>query len=100
MLHCGSHFKPHPLDLGVVRLLAPHLTSLMWLGVVSCMCHARSPQVHFLEVYRLLTDGRTNAYECLAQDKRLRGVSKGANDTFLVGKNTLQSMGINSISKH
>ena len=38
--------KPHPLDLGiemgVVRLLAPHLTSLMWLGVVSSMCHAPS----------------------------------------------------------
>ena len=54
MLHCGSglaspfrssecshnqHFiiRPHPLDLGV---LAPPLTSLMWLGVVSSMCHA------------------------------------------------------------
>ena len=36
--------------------------------------------------------------EHLAQDKRLRGLSKGANDTSWVGKSTLQSMGISSIS--
>ena len=30
------------IEMGVVRLLAPHLTSLMWLGVVASMCHAPS----------------------------------------------------------
>ena len=47
LMYChNQHFRPHPLDLGlemgVVRLLAPPLTSLMWLDVVSSMCHTPS----------------------------------------------------------
>ena len=46
LAECTVIIRPHPLDLdlemGVVRLLAPHLTSLMWLGVVSSVCHAPS----------------------------------------------------------
>ena len=40
---CTVIIRPHMgIERGVVRLLAPHLTSLMWLGVVSLMCHASS----------------------------------------------------------
>ena len=30
---------------GMVRLLASHLTSLMWLGVVSCTCHTHTTPI-------------------------------------------------------